>query len=194
MTTAPFPENLSGYLVAFLHEQPSELPSCDSLSLKSRIHKNWHAYAYTSHRALLGENERGVLGPYKYFMACFRSGRKLLLLSENRRVVEAFLLNESKQFGGGLQQMEVDVDGFVKKTLAQPDAVYKMSYAYAHIPRYGAALNAASFYGDDLFEAALFREHYQGMTFYSCGLRLLIDNVEIARVRSVGRVSFFVPR
>jgi hypothetical protein len=85
----------------------------------------------------------------------------------------------------------IGVDQLVK-SLTQKPTTYVVSFAHARVPAFGAVLRAISFYGDDLGDAALFRQQLNLMVFYTCGLREARGGGEIVRLGSDGSVSFYL--
>jgi hypothetical protein len=151
----------------------------------------WENYTFDSPVPLHGEEPMLSRPPFQYPLVCRRSGTRLLALSLNRGIVEHLL--ETGFYGAlaRLKRVSIGVDQLVKSLATKPTD-YALSFAHARVPAFGASLRAVSYYGEDLAEAALFRDQLALMVFFTCGLREAKASSEIVRLGADGQVSFLL--
>lgn len=186
--------NLSGYLLDWPDHAVGrqDLTNCPRLHfIGEPRHSGWEQFTYLCPVPFRHEDVALIKPPYHYTMVARRSGHRLLLLSFNSRIVE-YLVDHHLQehFRPPLRHVPIAVDRLVKALVAKPTA-YAISFAHARVPAFGVSLRAVSFYGDDLAEASLFRDHASLMHFFTCGLRLATGGAELVRIGSEGMVSFY---
>jgi hypothetical protein len=150
----------------------------------------WEEYEYRSAQPLRGEDQPLDGGSFIYALICRRSGSRLLLLAAARHISEAVLEREFADiFRPPLHKVPIAVDQLVKSIVDRPTS-YVLSYVYARIPAFGASLRSAAFYGEDLGDAALFRENASLMNFATCGVRPAVGGHEILKLSNDGAISF----
>jgi hypothetical protein len=185
--------NYSGMLVECPDHIVSreDLVRCQGLSYSGSIAGRWEQFVYESHEPLGGEDKRLVRPPYHYPVLVRRSAARFLLLSNHKEVAPHIIGLLRQSFKPRLRGIMIGVDQLVK-SLTQKPTTYVVSFAHARVPAFGAVLRAISFYGDDLGDAALFRQQLNLMVFYTCGLREARGGGEIVRLGSDGSVSFYL--
>jgi hypothetical protein len=152
----------------------------------------WEKYVFDSPVPLRGEDLSVYDPPFRYPLICRRSGSRLLVLSVSRSIAERLLGVEfHAAFVPRLKPVPIGVDQLVKGITARPTE-YALSFAHARVPAFGATLRAISYYGEDLAEAALFRDQLPLMVFFTCGLREARGVNEIVRLGGDGHVSFLL--
>ena len=151
----------------------------------------WELYDFFSGVPLRGEDPELVLGPFVYPVVCRRSGPRVLVMSVTRDITDAAIGHDFDQLlvNERLNRVPIAVDSLVKAISERPTK-YVLSFVHARVPAFGAALRSVSFYGDDLGEASLFRDHINIFNFFTCGLRPAVGGGEIVRLGSDGTVSF----
>jgi hypothetical protein len=186
-------KNYSGLLVE-CPDQPvtrEGLTRCAGLSFSRDAKGSWEQFLFESHEPLAGEDRRIFKPPYRYPILVRRSGTRFLLLSNHKDVAEHLVVQLGPLFRPRLRSVMIAVDQLVKALTLKPTK-YVVSFAHARVPAFGAVLRAISFYGDDLGDAALFRQQLDLMVFYTCGLREARGGGEIVRLGSDGSVSFYL--
>ncbi|MGO9019190.1 MAG: hypothetical protein ACLQVJ_12670 [Syntrophobacteraceae bacterium] len=185
-------ENLSGYLLTSFSRGISQkdLLALESIQFVRQIEESsWEEYCLESKEPLI-KHEEEKTSIYRYPLICRRSGTKILMLSHHRRVVDFVLSDKTpKLFSPNLQRVFIEVDKLVRTITRLPDK-YVLSSVYARVPAFGNALRTISFYGDDVAEASIFRDHLKLMNCFNCGLRDVTGGPEIVRLGSEGSVSF----
>lgn len=191
-------ENLTGYIMVptkgteFAH---GAFAHCKTLKDVGPIADSvWEQYEYSSTIPLVPEHQLQK-GPYVYPVICrvASDGALLLLMSSHKRIIDTFLASdESELLQPGIYHIGVSVDAVVRNLTRSP-GVYTLSFVHARLPGFGSALRAVSFYGDNVAEASMFRENLGKMNCFTCGLRALIEAVEIARIGTDGLISFHLP-
>jgi hypothetical protein len=88
-----------------------------------------------------------------------------------------------------MRRVSISVDSLVRELVERPTR-YCLSFVYARVPAFGAALRTVSFFGDDLGEASFFRDNVQLINVFVCGLRRTEGGSEVLRLTSDGRISF----
>jgi hypothetical protein len=187
------PSFLSGLLL----ERPQEVIDRDDLASATRFHfkrliagSHWEEFEFTSHTALKGE-DMYVQGPYRYRLACRRSGSRLLLLASARSIAEHILDEVFRYtFVPNLRRIPISVDELVKALVQRP-TIYALNFVHARVPAFGTSLRSISFYGDDLADASFFRDHVVLMNFFACGIRHAVGGPEVVRLTADGGISFF---
>ena len=150
----------------------------------------WERLKYVSNKALNGEDQRGLRGPFSYQLVCRRSGPRIAILSVNRIVVENYADRLAKEvLAIRMNKVAIDVDSLVKLIVNRP-AIYSVCYANARVPAYGTSLRNAVFYGDDLGASTWFKDSASLMNFFLCGLRRTSLGNELIRLGSDGRMAF----
>jgi hypothetical protein len=186
--------HLSGFLVRRPNREieRQDILACPSVRFTSVIpDTHWENYSYACPMPFRHEELANVKAPYSYPLVIRRSADKMLLLSFNNRVVEYLIEHEFKKFfRPSLRHVPIGVDGLVKALVAKPSR-YALSFAHARVPAFGVALRAASFYGDDLAEASLLRDHIALMQFFTCGLRHAAGGTELIRIGNDGMILFY---
>ncbi len=185
------------YLTGILLDWPSreisraEVEKCRRLRfVGTSPGSKWEQYVYDSPKALRGENADTSNPPYRYEVFCRRSGSRILVLSLSRQVVEHVLREEfDRLFSPNLRRVSIGVQDLVKNIASNP-TIYLLSFVHARVPGFGASLRSVSFYGEDLAEASLFKDHLELMVFFTCGLREATGGSEIVRLGGDGTVSF----
>lgn len=186
--------NLGGFLMDRSEKiiDRSDLLECDAIKFVSVIQgSDWEKFEYISEKALRGEDEERTGKPYRYVVICRRSGSRIIIVSHTKKIVEHLLEDQlSKRITPKLKHISIAVDALVRALTKKPES-YALSFAHAKVPAFGSSLKNISYYGDDLSEASLFREHIDFMIFFTCGLRPTLGKSEIVRVSSNGSLSFF---
>ena len=189
------PRNLSGLLLELPSRaiQRADLLGSKALGYEGKVGtSSWERFTYRSQTPLHGEDVALSHPPFRYPMICRRSGTRLLALSVTRMIVEHLLESElNGALSLKLKRVAIGVDQLVKN-LANKPTEYALSFAHARVPAFGASLRAVSFYGEDLAEAALFRDQLSLMVFFTCGLREANGGSEIVRLGGDGYVSFMM--
>ncbi len=153
-------------------------------------HSKWEKFSYKSDKPCKGEAELGIEPPYIYRLVMRRSGPRILILSSNRRIVEHLLNTELRDgFVPNFKPVSIAVSGLVRAIVEKPE-VYVLTFVHARVPAFGDSLRSISFYGDDLAEATLFRDHIYLMDISTCGLRYAMEHSELVRLSSDGSISF----
>jgi hypothetical protein len=171
-----------------------DLLGCPSLHFMGMAGKSkWERYEFRSDQPLLGEELVGSNTDFSYPVLCRRSGRRLLILSAGQKVVEHIVEEEfANLFVPHLRKVKIAVDQLVRGLTNKP-TLYVLGYVHAKLPVFGALLRSASFYGDDLAEASLFKENIGLMNFSTCGLRPAVGPNEIVRLNSDGSLYHVQP-
>jgi hypothetical protein len=170
-----------------------DLLGCRGLVYSDSVAGRWERFRYESKAPLVAEDKFGKGPPYRYSVLVRRSGTRFLLLSNHKQVAEHVVKNLQPLFRPKLRNVMIGVDQLVK-SLTQKPTTYVLSFAHAKVPAFGAVLRSISFYGEDLAEASLFRQHLGLMVFHTCGLRDARGGVEILQLGSDGSVSFYLSR
>lgn len=187
------PHILSGLLLEWTNQIVSRkmLSNTSRIKFKSEIPGgHWEEYVFHSAVPLRGE-EQDDGRSFLYPIVCRRSGPRLLLLSISRPIVEYLLENELKTiFLPRLRRVSIAVDELVKALVNKP-TIYSLSFVHARTPAFGSSLRSLSFYGEDLAEASLLREHVSLMNFFACGIRRTTGGNELVRIAADGGISFY---
>lgn len=188
------PTSLSGYLLA----SPESEITHNQLVLDKRINsykpepaiKGWEVLVFKSDEPLLNEEELNLSGPFYYPIVCRRSGQRVLVLSRARQITD-YIKNRvfSKVFTPHLFPIRFAIHDLVNDISSKPRH-YKLSFVHVRVAAYGNSLRAASFYGDDIGEANLFRENIDLFSCFTCGLRIANQSYELIRLSAEGLVSF----
>lgn len=153
----------------------------------------WYLLNFVSNVPLLKE-PTDLRPPFVYKIVLRTSGKKALLLSPSRKIVNHILdvaLNPSTR--KMISKIFIDVDSLSTYVTAEPDE-YLLTLVHARVNAFGDALNAVSFYGDDISRASLFREQRELFTAYSCGIRSITSKDELIRLGSSGYISFYLKK
>jgi len=171
--------------------QRAHLDSCSALAFQGTVgSSSWESYEFTSDDPLRGEDGAALSGPFRYAVICRRSGRRIALLSLNRRIVDRLVDRLiAEVFTVRLRRVSIAVDALVKAIVERPTR-YCLSFIYARVPAFGASLRNVSLYGDDLGEASLCRENLHLLNAIVCGIRKTEGGSEIVRLGGDGRISF----
>jgi hypothetical protein len=183
--------SLSGLVLEWpdLKVERSSIDRFKRLSFKRDLPADgWEEYELVSQEPLRGEDRPGAT-TFRYPVTCHRCGPQLLVLSIGRSVVDHLMTAELREFFPPLCRVSVAVDRFAKEITAHP-STYTLSFIHARVPAFGATLRSVSFYGDDLAEASLFRDHLHLMTCFTCGVKYAAGGPEIARIGNDGGISF----
>ena len=187
--------NLSGFLLNWASRsvQVEHLLLSSKLSYVGTVGTSrWDRFVYKSDTALRGEDTSQISGPFNYDVVCRRSGSRLLLLSNNREIVEHILEQElNRKLIPRLRKMSIAVDQLVR-LIAEKPTTYSLSYVHALVPAFGTSLRWVTFHGNDLAEASLFRDHIELFNVLTCGLKYTIGGKEIVKLGGDGTVSFFM--
>jgi hypothetical protein len=185
--------NLNGSLLEWPVRaiERAHLEACGGMEFRGELESScWEEFSFTSDEPLRGEDQAVRAGPYTYTVICRRSGPRIAFLSLNRRIVDRLadrLAAEVLAFR--LRRVSIAVDSLGKAIVERPTR-FSISFVYARVPAFGAALRNVSFYGDDLGEASLFRDNIHLLNIFVCGLRPAAGGSEIVRLGSDGRISF----
>jgi len=149
----------------------------------------WYSLQFVSQVPLLKEtNDQAP--PFIYRVVLRTSGKKALLLSPSRRIVTHLLdVALSPSYRKLISKVFIDVDSLVRFVTDNPDE-YLLTFVHARVNAFGDALNAISFYGDDISRASLFREQRELFTAFTCGIREISSRDELVRLGSNGYISF----
>jgi hypothetical protein len=187
------PRNLSGLLLELPSRpiQRADIADLRGLSYQGKIGSSaWENFTFKSQVALHHEDVTASNPPYTYPVICRRSGTRLLALSIGREVIEYLMAERMGALSDlRMRRVSIGVDQLVKN-LADRPTDYALSFAHARAPAFGASLRSLSFYGDDLAEAALFRDHLSLMVFFTCGIREAHGGAEVLRLGHDGAISF----
>lgn len=154
----------------------------------------WEQYTLESKTPLCGEDDFPPSESYRYPVLYRASHRRAVIATASEKAVDAILaaLREAER---RVESVSIMLDPFVRSIVAgehvTPKDAYSLSFVHARVPAFGTALRAISFYGDDLGEARLFRDHIPSLNCYTCGIRPTVGSAEIVRLRSDGRFSFY---
>lgn len=185
--------NLSGSLLEWPVQavQRAQLEQCEALKYKGTVGASrWEEFEFASEVPLRGEDETTIRGPFRYIVICRRSGARIAILSHNRRIVDRLTDRlVSEVFALRLRRVSIAVHSLVASLVERPTR-FCLSFVYARVPAFGAALRNIAFYGDDLGEASLFRENIHLINVFVSGLRRTEGGSEILRLTSDGRISF----
>jgi len=192
------PTFLSGYLLASSESRINRNDFCAAKEINfiSTIEgiETWEVFEYESNVALMGEDQLSIDGPFRYPIVSRRSGERVLFLSLGRDIVDqvrsAIL---TKIFTPNLFPIRFNVHEMVTDISKSPGE-YVLTFVHTRVAAFGAALRAASFYGDDIGEANLFRENLGLFSCFTCGLRLATQNFELLRISAEGLISFQCPK
>lgn len=184
---------LNGYLLEWSQRSISreDLLLCPELAFKSQVtNSHWEEFEFSSKIALRNEDDLSTPGPFKYVVVCRRSGPRIVILSLNRKIVDHLLETHlATAFLPTLHRVPIAVNNLVK-ALAKKPTIYALSFVYARVPAFGASLRTVAFYGDDLADAAFFKDSIDLMNFSSCGLRKVTAGTECVRLSGDGSVAF----
>lgn len=171
--------------------QRAQLEACKALEYKQPVGTSrWEEFQFTTDVPLRGEDATSVRGPFRYIVICRLSGSRMAILSHNRRIVDRLTDRlVAEVFALRLRRVSIAVDSLVTSLVERPTR-FCLSFVYARVPAFGAALRNVAFYGDDLGEASLFRENIHLINVFVCGLRRTEGGSEILRLTSDGRISF----
>ncbi len=192
----PTTYNLGGYLLDWI-ERPIErsdiLKNANLRYIGPISGSEWERYEFSSEKALRDEDELTASKPFKYIMACRRSGSRIIMLSYNRDIVEYFIDNElSKVLRPKLKPVPIAVDELVRAMTTHPTK-FTLTFVHARVPAFGTSLRSVSYYGEDLADTSFFRDNIHLLNFFTCGLRPIVGKSEIVRISSDGTLSFYVP-
>jgi hypothetical protein len=138
---------------------------------------------------LFDEDELGLRPPFQYPVVCRRSGRRLVLLAASSRILDR-LLSDNGGVSNDLRlsKIPIAVDALVK-SISRDAGRYSLSFIHARISSSSSSLRSVSFYGDDVTQSRLFKDHSDDLNCYGCGLRHEVYGFEAARLGSDGAVS-----
>lgn len=156
----------------------------------SLVETYWDIYNYESSLPLAGEELFNITGPFIYPIVCCIAQQRLLLLSHNKKIINVFIdhihLNNSRL---KLTNCFIDVDSFVREiSNNKPD--YLLTSINAFYPGRSDSIKYLSFYGDNISNADIFKNHMQSMNFYKCGIRETNSIEELLKVGNDGTISF----
>lgn len=185
---------LSGYLLFYSRAKTAsdwlDILLSAGCSVESPLNVDgWYLLNFISNEPLLKE-PTDQQPPFVYKIVLRTSGKKALLLSPSRKIVNHILdigLNPSTR--KMITKIFIDVDSLATHVTEDPDE-YLLTLVHARVNAFGDAMNAISFYGDDISRASLFREQRELFTAYSCGIRNINSKDELIRLGSNGYISF----
>jgi hypothetical protein len=74
--------------------------------------------------------------------------------------------------------------------IAENPKSYVLTAVHARVDAYGNNLKATSFYGEDVGEAAIFRDNMALFSCFACGIKDVKKKYELIRLSSEGLISF----
>lgn len=150
----------------------------------------WEEYTFETPNRLL-EEEEWQQAPFTYRLVCRLTGSQLLVLARSKRVVDFLWESELRRLVEfKLRRVFIRIDDLVRLISVSPDR-YVLSSVYARVPAFGESLRAVSFYGEDIAEASIFRDHLTLFNCYTCGVRDVVGGTEIVRLGTEGYIHFY---
>jgi hypothetical protein len=202
--------SLSGYLLAAPNERPiarraleegaSRSSKAPHLAFKQPYQnlKFWEEYTFSSDRSFADDP---VIGnqrlPFKYPVYCARSGSKLIILSEKRRLTDYIIesvLNDI--IFPNLRHVSFQIERMIS-AFQEVDSEYRLTSLHGRYSGPERSLRTIVLYGSEVANSALFREQRHLFNFYRCGVAerslddpfMLNDDSEIARLGNNGSIT-----
>jgi hypothetical protein len=163
--------------------------------------RQWEEFCFYSDRPIDEEDKENYPDgpPYPHKMVCVRSGAKILLLAERRRVTDYIIgrfLN--RRIFPNLRRVRIHT-GKLIESCQNSNSMYSITTLHGSFAGTDRHISKISLYGSDITESSLYREQHHLFNFYSCGLaRRLHENLlklnlheesEIALVGNDGFIS-----
>lgn len=201
--------SLSGYLLASPNDRPIARGALgDSQSQKSRAPylifeqayenlKLWEEYTFYSDRAFVDDGNTNLKPPFKYPVYCARSGAKLIILSERRRLTDYIIeavLNDT--IFPNLKHVSFQIEKMIS-AFQDVNSEYRLTALHGRYAGPERSLRTIVLYGQEVTENVVFREHRHLFNFYLCGIAerssddpfILSDDGEIARLGNNGSIT-----
>jgi len=137
--------------------------------------------------------------PFDYRLVVARSGSKLILLADRRKIAEHAITRViDRSIFPNLRKVHFRIDqiihGFASN--ASDPAEYLVSSLHGRFAGSDRNLRTMSLYGNDLTESTVYREHHHLFNFFSCGIGRRVsgassstDDRELLRIGSDGSIS-----
>lgn len=149
----------------------------------------WLLFEYLSNEPLL-KDDASRTPPFIYRIVIRISGKKALFLSQSRRIVSHILYNAiDSSFRKQLSKVFIDTDAFVNH-LTENQENYMLTLVHARVNEFGDQLSSMAFYGNDISNASMFRQHRNLLTVFTCGVREKKSTEELMVIGNNGFVSF----
>jgi len=198
---------LSGYLLASPSDNVVTRKSLTTTSDGSQVlmefvapfesTKFWEKYQFESDRSFTDEEAERSRPPYRYPVYCARSGSKLVILTEKKRLTD-YVIGEclNRTIFPNLKHVTFNVEKMIA-ALQEADSRYRLTSLHGRFAGPGRDLRTMILYGPQVTNSAVFREHQNLFNFYICGVaeRLPTDpfytgeDGEIARIGNDGSIS-----
>lgn len=146
----------------------------------------WHHLLLKSDSPLLGEISVERQFHYDLLIRTGSTGR-FLLAGVDSTLVEIML--ERGQLSSSVRRPLVRIDKLVRQLSEEPSR-YVMSKVNAGVEGFGHALRTAAFWGNDIAEAAIFRQVLPYLKGRRVTLRNVTTRLDVLSVSSHGDVSF----
>lgn len=167
-------------IVANLHDTPNIV--CVALRVNG-----WFSATLESSIPLMNEPaDSAPIYQYRYLVRRGRTGHFLVVTSHYDLLLS---LLQRAGFHKLLTNPAVNIPMVVKELTDNPGS-YAMSAVFAYVDGYGESIRSISFYGDDLAEAALFRETLPKIRPRRVSLRDVTTMTEVLSIGSRGQISF----
>ena len=201
--------SLSGYLLASPNdaaipraalETASRSPSRKPFLRYEGQYQNlklWEHYTFFSDRSFSDDNTTNQHPPFKYPVYCARSGTKLIILSERRRLTDYIIettLNSS--IFPNLRHVNFHLEKIIA-AFQDSASQYRLTSLHGRYSGPRRSLRTIALYGPEVTDSALFKDQHHLFDFYLCGIAerqaedpfLLNDDGEVARMGNNGSIT-----
>lgn len=153
--------------------------------------RQWESYQFVTDTPIAEEGQDELAGgpPYTYLVVCVRSGSKMILLAERKRVTD-FVLSHvvDQRIFPNLRKVGIRVDRLIH-SCESSDSEYLITTLYGRFSGSDRKISKISLFGDDLTDSSVFREHHHLFNFYTCGVgRRLFNNLPKLGLRDDGEI------
>lgn len=130
----------------------------------------WETYIFSSKYFFTEDKTPELLGPpYHYRVVCARSGRKLIVLTELRKITDHLISRLDETITPNLRKVHFCIDDLITG-FSNSNSKYQTTSLRGRIKDDTRNLRTISLYGTNVIDSPVFREHHNLFNFYSCGL------------------------
>lgn len=158
--------------------------------------RNWERYRLFCDTPLADEAADASGQPFAYSVYCSRSGSKLILLAEKKKIAD-FVISKmlNRTLFPNLRRVQFHIDDIILG-LREPSSEYLVTSLHGRFSGATKNLRTMSLYGADITESVVYREHFNLFNFFSCGIgkrakvsALSEDDRELIRLGNDGSIS-----
>lgn len=198
---------LSGFLLASPNDEQIERRSLDgttglsskvSLRFKESFSRYWEEYIFASDRQFVDDPASGnSRPPFHYSVYCARSGSKLIVMTEKKRLTEYLIekvLNNS--VFPNLKHVSFQIEKIIT-AFSDRESDYRITTLHGRISGQDRSLRTMILYGSEVTDSTVFKDSRRLFNFYICGVAERSpddpffggDEGEIARLGNDGSLS-----